>query len=639
MEKSDLSKGPMICEPMDRRDTAQYVQHGQRRAVAGKLWLAASTLVAGWHLHRFACKPSMHMPPQSPIPHTDNIEWSSCGDNYECGRLLVPLDYHNESLGHADLAVGRYLAKNKTSRLGSLFINPGGPGGSGMSFLYRAGPALATLLDDRYDIVSWDPRGINGTTPGVDCFASQTDQDIAFSHTYQDVGFEARNLSDPVDRAVYAQQVRKADAENAVIAQLCLNRTGEGLRHVGTATVVRDLELLSRVIEGPEKLVNFWGFSYGTVVGEVVSPRSGLDNIFLTLSSERYFVNMFPERVGNVTIDGVVDPILWATTGAYEWGKWDLVDTERAYTNFLDACAEAGPERCALNTNERSTAPAIRKAVEKFIDDLYERPLPVPHGEQPYILTSGMVRNLLFINMYRPRGWPALAEQIAAGINGDGAPITNAVLNTIERNSTKKAQTAMAIEAVTCVDGPELYDVDPHKAVEAIIEENVQTYGQVSTHFAGVEVSMCHHWKTREAERFVGPFNHTTLANDILVIGNTADPITPVVNARTVNRLLPQSRLIVQDGSGHCSLAMASTCTAKAIRGYFLDGVLPPNGIVCDTIERLFPEKSAPAEAKAWLNSEASFSEADTRLAEVVRDLGMAMEPFVGLHKKPKSLL
>jgi hypothetical protein len=93
-------------------------------------------------------------------------------------------------------------------------------------------------------------------------------KDIAFSHTYQDVGFEARNLSDPVDRAVYAQQVRKADAENAVIAQLCLNRTGEALRHVGTATVVRDLELLSRVIEGPEKLVNFWGFSYGTVVGE-----------------------------------------------------------------------------------------------------------------------------------------------------------------------------------------------------------------------------------------------------------------------------------------------------------------------------------------------------------------------------------
>lgn len=85
-------------------------------------------------------------------------------------------------------------------------------------------------------------------------------QDIAFSHTNTDVGFEARNLSDPIDRAVYTQQIRKTDAENAVIAELCLNRTGEALRHVGTATVVRDLELLSSVIEGPEKPVNFWGF-------------------------------------------------------------------------------------------------------------------------------------------------------------------------------------------------------------------------------------------------------------------------------------------------------------------------------------------------------------------------------------------
>ncbi|KAG8680216.1 hypothetical protein FRC08_016451, partial [Ceratobasidium sp. 394] len=224
---------------------------------------------------------------KAPIPSPDKIEWSTCGDGYECGRLLVPLDYQNETSGHANLSVGRLLAKNTTARLGSLFINPGGPGGSGLSFLYRAGPALAELLDDRYDIVSWDPRGINGTTPGVDCFASQTAQDLALAHTYTDIGFEARNLSDPIDRAVYTQQVRKADAENAVVAELCLNRTGEALRHVGTATVVRDLELLSRVIEGPETPVNFWGFSYGTVVGE-------------------YFVNMFPHRVGNVAIDGVV---------------------------------------------------------------------------------------------------------------------------------------------------------------------------------------------------------------------------------------------------------------------------------------------------------------------------------------------
>lgn len=95
----------------------------------------------------------------------------------------------------------------------------------------------------------------------------------------------------------------------------------------------------------------------------------------------------------------------------------------------------------------------------------------------------------MFTNMYRPRGWARLAEQIAAAIRGNGAPIADAMINTIELNTTRKAQTAVAIEAVTCVDGPPLADVDPMKAIEATIEENVLTYERVSTHFAGVEVS------------------------------------------------------------------------------------------------------------------------------------------------------
>lgn len=109
-----------------------------------------------------------------------------------------------------------------------------------------------------------------------------------------------------------------------------------------------------------------------------------------------------------------------------------------------------------------------------------------------------MVLDLMFENMYRPRGWGGLAEQLAAGIQGNGAPIMNAVLNAIEPNITKKAQTAMAIEAVTCVDGPELSDIDPHKAIEAIVEENVITYEQASKHFTAMEVSPT--WKALETE-------------------------------------------------------------------------------------------------------------------------------------------
>ncbi|KAG9124405.1 hypothetical protein FRC07_011734 [Ceratobasidium sp. 392] len=511
----------------------------------------------------------------------------------------LPLDYRNRSIGYANLSVGRLLARNKTARLGSLFVNPGGPGNSGLEFLYRAGSELADLLDNRYDIVSWDPRGVNETIPALECYASQTDQDIAFSHTSADI-FDARNLSDPVDRAVYAQQVRKADAEYEVIAKLCLNRTGEALRHVGTASVVRDLELLSRVIEGPGKAVNFWGF--------------------------RYFVNMFPHRVGKVILDGVVDPLLWSSIPAYQWGKWDCADAESAYTSFLNACVDAGPERCALCTSQTTTASTIRQAADKLIDELYEHPLPVSLGEQPYIVTSGMVRRLIFTRLYRPRTWPDLAQQLAATIRGNGRPILDAMVNRIELDTRKKPRSIeMTANAVKCVDGPDITSADPRQVIEDAIQENVLMYENTTSRFAGFKVPMCHHWKVRDTERFIGPFNSTSLANNILIIGNVVDPMTPLINARLVNSMLPQSRLIIQNSTGHCSYSMASLCTGKVIRRYFLKDEIPPNEVLCEITEQLFPATPSDTEDKAWLKSDVTLSEEDENLVVTLRRFGRAM--------------
>ncbi|KAG8693513.1 hypothetical protein FRC09_010457, partial [Ceratobasidium sp. 395] len=463
------------------------------------------------------------------------------------------------------------------------------------------------------DIVSWDPRGVNGTFPTVDCYASQTEQDIAFAHTSIDTGFEARNLSDPIDRAVYAQQVRKTDAENAVTAELCLNRSGEALRYVGTDSVVRDLELLSRVIEGPEKPVNFWGFSivrsYGTIVG-------------------LYFVNMFPRRVGKVILDGVVDPLLWATVPAYQWGKWDLADAESAYTHFLDACASARSERCALCLNQDTNSSTIRQRVDKLIHDLYEHPLPVPSGQEPYILASGMVRKLIFDSMYYPRKWPLLAEQLASAMRGDGRPILDVMLNKVELDTRKKPRNDWAGNAVRCLDGPDTSHLDPHQMIEDTIEENVLMYERTTRHFAARRVLMCHHWKVRNPERFVGPFNSTVLANNILIVGNVVDPMTPLINARVLNRMLPQSRLVVQNGTGHCSYAMASLCTGRAIRRYLLEGISPPNGVVCDTNEQLFPQISRSVGDEAGIVQGAALLE-DAKLVSMLQNFGRAMDRSV----------
>jgi len=268
---------------------------------------------------------------------------------------------------------------------------------------------------------------------------------------------------------------------------------------------------------------------------------------------------------------------------------------------------------------------------------LYERPLPVPTATRPGILTSGMIRGIIFAAMYRPRDWPTLASQLAAAIHKkDGKPTLDALQDGFKLE-TKPADTAMAINAVVCADTPVPANLDT--AVEDVVNEIAWAWKNVSPHFGAIDASfMCHHWKPRESERFTGPFN-ATLSNDILVIGNTADPITPVANARAVTDLLPNSRLVVQDGSGHCSLAMASLCTGKVVAAYFLHNTLPEHGLVCPTEERLFPEPASPDAEGAWITEQlVGVSVEDIRLLEVWRNLGRAAETYIYRFKRPRFL-
>ncbi|KAI5121647.1 hypothetical protein M0805_001174 [Coniferiporia weirii] len=584
----------------------------------------ACTLVLLWSpIGRFVFQPCLHHKEVRSYRQGD-IVWAPCGDNIECGRLEVPLDYFNASLGSASLALARYPATNKTGRIGTLLTNPGGPGGSGVNYIYRAGKRISDVLEGRYDIVSWDPRGINGTTPRVECFASQTEQDIFSANTHDEILPDARNLSDAYDRTAFTAGLRLADARNAVYARLCHERSGEALRHVGTATVVRDLERLYAELEGEGSLINFWGFSYGTVVGS-------------------YLVNIFPERVGRIAIDGVVDPDLWANTNPHTWLKDDFADTEKDLLNFYTTCAEAGPGRCAL-ASSGSTADSISTEIDGLLERLYERPLAVWNATRPGPLTASMIQSMTFSYLYRPRDWPTLASNLAAALAGDGVPTVQYFLEKIELNTAVVPKTSAAIYAVTCVDTPGFpSDVDTTKALDDVLDEMTLSQQRTSRHFSALDIDMCHHWTARETERFTGPFNHT-LNNEILVIGNTADPITPVQNARAVNRMMPHSsRLIVQDGSGHCSSAMTSLCTTKALRGYFLEGKLPESGLLCETDEVLFPPKTSDATGPAalWLKDESlqSYSLEDVRLLETMRALGRELEPYVGEFKRSGRML
>ncbi|KAG8750526.1 hypothetical protein FRC12_012842 [Ceratobasidium sp. 428] len=230
--------------------------------------------------------------------------------------------------------------------------------------------------------------------------------------------------------------------------------------------------------------------------------------------------------------------------------------------------------------------------------------------------------------MYYPRKWPLLAEQLASAMRGDGRPILDVMLNKVELDTRKKPRNDWAGNAVRCLDGPDTSHLDPHQMIEDTIEENVLMYERTTRHFAARRVLMCHHWKVRNPERFVGPFNSTVLANNILIVGNVVDPMTPLINARVLNRMLPQSRLVVQNGTGHCSYAMASLCTGRAIRRYLLEGISPPNGVVCDTNEQLFPQISRSVGDEAGIVQGAALLE-DAKLVSMLQNFGRAMDRSV----------
>ncbi|KZV91479.1 alpha/beta-hydrolase [Exidia glandulosa HHB12029] len=530
-------------------------------------------------------------------PSGSAIKWTTCGDVFECGRLEVPLDYFNASKGTASISLARIPAANTSSRLGSIFFNPGGPGGSGVNFVYRTGKSLAALLDGRYDIVSWDPRGVNGTTPRGACFPSQTEQTLFTHHT----GLEVGNLSDPIDRNVFEREMRAVDARDATVARVCeLNpEASVAVQHMDTATVVRDLVRIADTIQGPGTPINYWGFSYGTLLGN-------------------YFVNMFPTRVGRVIVDGNLDPVTWATARFAEWTPGSLRDSQKAHNQFMVDCAKVGPERCALASNS-STAESITKTVDGILKQLYDRPLPVPGAKHADVLTSSHMRQLLFAGTYKPSLWPGIAKILADVARGDGAAALELIDSTVELDESKQAETSLSSSATICSDAPPIPEGIDN--LGELTDAVVRMYEDGLTLFASRILVGCHNWRLRAPKRFTGPFNHT-LSNTILVIGNTADPVTPLANAMRVNKLLQDSsRLIIQDSSGHCSLAAASLCTANAIRGYFLNGTLPENGLFCPVSEETFPTNGDSASVSTWLTAEER-TEENVRVLDVVRDIG-----------------
>lgn len=481
------------------------------------------------------------------------LAWGPCPEGsppgYQCAEAEVPLSYRNPDGEKITLALGRLPAKDPARKLGTVFYNPGGPGGSG-----QFPPELTPRLRERFDIVGFDPRGIGASTP-LRCFETGEQRELLASPF-------------PINR----EQTERKFADTAKATRICGENAGELINHMSTANVARDLDLLRQAV-GDDKL-SYYGISYGTHLGSV-------------------YVNLFPDRVRAVVLDAVLDPVEW-TTGYAPGSGWQpfsyrlgsFEGTQRSLESFLAACA--GSENCAFREPGRD----LREKYAAILDHLRREPVTItPPGGEPLRMTYQDVVELTRGALYSAENSVLLAEYLQALAVATGEVVSEraapvAALPPRAQRPGYQGDDYQGPEqslAVMCADtdNPPLQHVWPHYARRA--DRHAPGFGSSWTYLS----LPCATWPGRDRDRYAGPWDRQT-ANPVLLIGNReGDPATPYEDAVRTSKLLGDARLLTLDTFGHGALGH-SECIDGAVDRYFIGGALPDEGTVCEPARQPF---------------------------------------------------
>ncbi|KAJ7248287.1 TAP-like protein-domain-containing protein [Mycena haematopus] len=506
------------------------------------------------------------------------IDWQPCleDSSFLCGYLEVPTDYENPSAGTSLLALTNYPATCPSSeRLGIIITNFGGPGVPGREASFASAARIQGFTGNRHDIISFDQRGLGRSTPKVNCFGSALKYEMFKTNTVFETTFSVPN--DPFSaagRAVLVEQQKEALALEETQGALCAQTVGaDALGYMSTTTTVYDMEEISRVMEGDDALINFWGGSYGTIVGA-------------------YLGNMLPHKAGKILIDGVVPGDMWSNEhyDSQALLRLLLTDSEKTYQFYLSECFKAGRDHCALSNSDDESPKDIEKRIDDLVDRLQLQPLRVTNYTRPGYLTSGGVRSTLFTALQMPEIWTLYAEMLASVINGtDPAALMRMVYRPYSDPSPRPepdgyqetGQGELLRLAISCGDGLPYAGDEKWPTAEEIVDRILVTLETFPRFGATVHLMEqhggCHFWPGTGVgpKHFTGPFNNT-LATPMLIVANTYDPITPYASAQIVKTTMGDSaRLLLQDAPGHSYLAPTTACATKVISDYFARGVVP----------------------------------------------------------------
>lgn len=462
-----------------------------------------------------------------PAPSTAQGGGDAPGGAWECGTLKVPLDYAQPDKDTIGLALIRSPAKDDAQRIGSLVFNFGGPGGSGVATL----PGFATDYDSlrsRYDLVSFDPRGV-GDSAGVKCLS---DKELDASATVDSV---------PDNKA----ELKSVLAENKRYAAACQQNSGKVLPHVDTASAARDMDLMRQVL-GDEKLYYF-GISYGTQLGGV-------------------YAHLFPKNVGRAVLDAVVDPT--ADAAASSLGQAE--GFQLALDDYLADCAKK--KSCPVGDDPKKAV----KEISSILDDLDGEPAPTNGGRE---LTRDQALNGIAAALYDEETWKYLTlglTQLQQTHQGDVLlSLADSMAGRDPSGHYSNIQAANS--AISCLDDSSRYTA---KDIQARLPE-FRKASPIFGDFLAWGLLGCDSWPEPGKDRH--PEVSADGAAPIVVIGNTGDPATPYAGARKMADALGDGVGIhlTYRGEGHGSYNSGNTCMTKAVDSYLLDGKIPKDGATC----------------------------------------------------------
>ena len=448
---------------------------------------------------------------------SQKLDWQNCYDNFECSTFKVPVNYEKIDSEVFTLKVLRHSAADQDRKLGAIIVNPGGPGGSATDYAYNAESIVSKEINDRYDIIGFDPRGINNSQP-IRCLTNSEEDE------FLDAGTTRNNAAEIADLVAISKS----------FAEKCAKAAGSKLGHYSTLETAKDLEIL-RILLGEPKL-NYLGKSYGTYLGTI-------------------YAALYPNSVGRFVLDGAVAP------------KISLRDQELAQAIGFGE---------ALNNYLASQKKYTIGDITKFIKQSEVNPLTDVNSRKA---TQSLIVTAIAQSLYnQSSGWPQLTSALNQAILKKNP---EKILELADQYNSRDSsgnyysnQNDISI-MITCLDWQEQRSVEDMSKDQVAFAQKSPVFGPYLS-FAGLP---CKYWKAEPKLPKVSLTKIDT--SPILIIGVTKDPATPYKWAKTLAAAFTNSQLITLNGEGHTGHGRGNKCVDTAVDTYFLTGKSSPGSLIC----------------------------------------------------------